>query len=66
MDPGRRQAFTDAWNIYKQFEDCSSGDEYWERLMRAEKEIEAGSSNKEFLRDLLWAVNQDIKRRLKG
>ena len=65
MDELTRQAFTDAWNIYKKYYDCNRSDAYWETLIAEENRITGKYEDTTLIRGLLAAVNNDIGRRLK-
>lgn len=66
MDEAVKQAFTDAWNLYKKHSNISLAetDEYWDSLLAMEREIKQRSANPEFLRDLIRAVYNDIERKM--
>ena len=67
MDEAVKQAFTDAWNLYKRHSniELAETDEYWDSLLKMERELKQKSANPEFLKDLIRAIHADIERKMK-
>jgi len=66
MDEATRQAFTDAWNLYKKYYNASRSDAFWKAFHQDTNLICSKYKDATLIRGLIQAVIADIERRLSG
>ena len=64
MQEETRQAFTDAWNLYKKHYNVDKSDEFWEAFNEDAESIRKQHKDDVLIRGFIQAITADMKRRL--
>lgn len=57
--------FTDCWRFFKKYSEVKDTDEYWEAVVNESVQIANRYNNCKFVRDLLFAVTNELERKAK-